>query len=213
MGAKIYYYKLTADNGGAPCVDDGLLSLAICKPLIRTGASVGDLIFGFAASALDGTNSLIYVAEITAIVPEGRYYQEPRYAGRADCIYARRGDRFEWRTGALHHGPEHLSHDLGPYPTYPRARVLLSESFRYLGARGTADYKSRYPFVRNAVECLGQGHRVNHTERLVAQLLALKQDLWTGFRRKVVGRPRSAPDRCVCHRVRSCGVIDAPEGC
>lgn len=32
---KIYFYKLTADNGGAPCVQDGLLSLAICKPMIR----------------------------------------------------------------------------------------------------------------------------------------------------------------------------------
>jgi hypothetical protein len=32
---RIYFYKLTADNGGAPCVEDGLLSLAICKPAIH----------------------------------------------------------------------------------------------------------------------------------------------------------------------------------
>jgi hypothetical protein len=32
------FYKLTADNGGAPCVRYGLLSLAICKPMIRKTA-------------------------------------------------------------------------------------------------------------------------------------------------------------------------------
>jgi len=37
---KIYFYKLTCDDGGAPCVQDGLLSLAICKPMIRSTAEV-----------------------------------------------------------------------------------------------------------------------------------------------------------------------------
>jgi hypothetical protein len=35
---KIYIYKLTSDDGGAPCVRDGILSLAICKPWIRSVA-------------------------------------------------------------------------------------------------------------------------------------------------------------------------------
>ncbi len=43
----IYVYKMTADNGGAPCVHRRLLSLAICKPKIRKAANRGDLIFGF----------------------------------------------------------------------------------------------------------------------------------------------------------------------
>ena len=41
---RIYLYKLTNDDGGAPCVHDGLLTLAICKPMIRTAARIGDLI-------------------------------------------------------------------------------------------------------------------------------------------------------------------------
>jgi Nucleotide modification associated domain 2 len=48
--SDIYFYKLTADNGGAPCVRHGLLSLAICKPMIRKTAEEGDLTFGFAAN-------------------------------------------------------------------------------------------------------------------------------------------------------------------
>jgi hypothetical protein len=41
-----YVYKLTVDDGGAPCTDGGLLTLAICKPGIRTHAGVGDFICG-----------------------------------------------------------------------------------------------------------------------------------------------------------------------
>ena len=53
---NIYFYKLTADNGGAPCVRYGLLSLAICKPMIRKTAKEGDLVFGFAANSLHRYN-------------------------------------------------------------------------------------------------------------------------------------------------------------
>jgi len=59
---KIYVYKLTADNGGAPCVQDNLLSLAICKPMIRKKAKEGALIFGFGAK--NYSERLIYNAHV-----------------------------------------------------------------------------------------------------------------------------------------------------
>jgi hypothetical protein len=40
MQQRVYFYKLVVDDGGAPCVQNGLLSLAICKPQIRKTASV-----------------------------------------------------------------------------------------------------------------------------------------------------------------------------
>ena len=52
---KVYVYKLTVDNGGAPCVVSGRLSLAICKPIIRKVALEGSWIFGFAADSLGQT--------------------------------------------------------------------------------------------------------------------------------------------------------------
>jgi len=42
MNNDIFMYKLTTDNGGAPCVENELLSLCICKPKIRMSAKVGD---------------------------------------------------------------------------------------------------------------------------------------------------------------------------
>src|SRR3989449_5973689 len=87
--SKCYFYKLTCDDGGAPCVQDGLLSLAICKPMIRSTAEVGDLIFGFAAKSLFGDNRLIYIAWVTDKKSEGEYYLNKRFSGRGDRIYRR----------------------------------------------------------------------------------------------------------------------------
>lgn len=205
--AKIYFYKLTTDNGGAPCVQDGLLSLGICKPRIRSTAEPGDLIFGFAATSLHPDNRLLYIACVTKKISDGRYYTTKKYARRGDCIYARRGDRFVWCKGALHHGPKHLVHDLGPYPNYEMANVLLSEDFRYFGRNGSADYKSRYPQIKQAVERLGRGHRTRHNPRLRRELLALKREVWKSTRKKVLGAPTSKPSRGACHRSRSCGIV------
>jgi hypothetical protein len=173
---RIYFYKLTEDNGGAPCVTSDLLSLAICKPMIRKTAKEGDLIFGFGANSLDPDNRLdphnrlIYVARVTEKLPDGKYYKDPQFAQRADCIYRCiyrvEGDSYEWKPGSLHHSREDLGHDLGKCPNYLRANVLLSEDFRYFGKAGTDEYKSRFPDVCHAVERLGQGHRVHHVPEL-----------------------------------------------
>jgi Nucleotide modification associated domain 2 len=42
----IYAYKMTDDNGGAPCVRDGFLTFAICKPEIRKIAKEDDVLIG-----------------------------------------------------------------------------------------------------------------------------------------------------------------------
>jgi hypothetical protein len=204
---KIYFYKLTADNGGAPCVWNGLLSLAICKPMIRTKAKRDDLVFGFAANSLRHDNRLIYVARITGKVCNGDYYRQERFAKRGDRIYEWRRNSFTWRKGALHHGPKHLVHDLGRGPRYARATVLLSTDFRYFGGSGTSDYRVRFPLVREVVEELGRGHRVPHDERLRMALLDLKEWVWKNTPKRVAGKATDAPRAGVCHRSRSCEVV------
>ena len=67
----LYYYKLTVDDGGAPCIRNGLLSLAICKPMIRAKAELDSIIFGFAANSLEETNPLLYIAVVTDIARDG----------------------------------------------------------------------------------------------------------------------------------------------
>ena len=196
---KIYFYKLTCDDNGAPCVHDGMLSLAICKPMIRGTAQPDDLIFGFAANSLRRDNRLLYLARVTGKVGKGGYYVQKQFAGRDDCIYERRGSRFVRRTDArpgLHDRPDDLDHDLGQCPDYAKANVLLSRDFRYFGANGSAGYKSRFPRLKEAVEPLGRGHRVvQHDQPLWNDLMALKRQAWGETHRMVVGPPTSTPRR------------------
>lgn len=205
---RIYFYKLTADSGGAPCVEHNLLSLAICKPMIRSTAKRGDVIFGFAANSLHPDNRLVYIARVTEKTENGLYFIQRRFAGRSDRIYRRKGDKFEWRSRARHHGPDDVARDLGQYPRYKRANVLLSTDFRYFGGCGSDDYKDQFPRIARAVEALKRGARVRHNELLRAELCTLEKQVWANTRRKVAGYPTSEPSRSVCHRARDCGVLE-----
>jgi hypothetical protein len=182
---KFYLYKMTVNNGGAPSVQNGLLSLAICKPTIRRVALKGDVIIGFAGNKLVGEgyddNSIVYAAIVSRKL-DGEYYSEKEYAGRPDCIYRRTGKRFAKKVKAMFHtGPDKLEHDLGAPPYYKNAAVLLSEgakNFMYFGNQCPVQYKNSFPRLRKEIERLRRGHRVNHDPQLYAELLRLKELLW-----------------------------------
>lgn len=179
---KVYIYKLTVDDGGAPCVCDGILSLAICKPAIRSTAKHGSIILGFAANCLHKDNRLIYAAKVTKNLDGRKYFSESsRYADRPDCIYGWDGQRFEWKADSKFHSASDLQHDLGEEPRYKRAHVLLSEgteNFRYFGDACKIRYKNEYPQLTTIVESLGQGHRVNFGSELQKELSQLLRRLW-----------------------------------
>jgi hypothetical protein len=187
-GGKVYLYKLIADNGGAPCVADQLLSLAICKPIIRKVAKEGSWIFGFAADALKTThqeNRLIYVAKVTKAVLGPEYYGEGSvYVDRGDCIYRWSAGKYQWRAGAAHHkGGLALSHDLGTEQDgFDRARVLLSDYYRYFGVRGPTLSAQHCDPLRLLLGRLTQGHRVNLgvAERNALELLVTQAFGMTG---------------------------------
>ena len=166
---KFYLYKMTVDDGGAPCVQDGLLTLAICKPTIRRVAPEGSVIFAFAGNCMDSEgyrdNCIVYAAVVSRRVPNCEYYSKRQYAHRQDCIYKRNGSGFALKAKAkFHRGPGDLEHDLGAAPDYPNA-VLLSDGvrdFRYFGTKCPVKYKKTFPRLRRLIERLAEGHRVNH---------------------------------------------------
>ena len=210
---RTYFYKLTVDDDASPCVQSALPSLVICEPFIRASAEPGAVVFGSAADRLDAENALLYIAAITNKCLDGHYYEEARFAGGWDCIYARRGAKFVWRGGAFNHDPEDVIDDLGPAPGCPCVNVLLSEDFRYLGNQGTRDYKTKYPLIERAIERLSRGHPVNCPHGLRAELLAFKDEVWRASRRKVMGQPLETADRRRCHRNHSCGVVEQARSC
>lgn len=181
----IFIYKVVVDNGGAPCVHKGLLSLAICKPKIRKSAGIDSLIFGFGGR--DYGERLIYVARVTGKLEGPKYYTSREYAGRRDRIYRRLHGKAELLNSAQYHTEDDLQKDVGRH--FENASVLLSDDFRYFGANGTADYKNRYQTVKQMVEMLGQGHRRNHEDGLRSALVRMKCELWKKFQSQEVGEP------------------------
>ena len=156
---RIYVYKCVVDDGGAPCVDDGLLTLTICKPYVRRTARKGDLIFVGSNRNETPPNRLVYIAEVSRRLPEGKYFEGDEYKRRQDCIYERLSDGpLERRKNARFHGyPKARISDLGDEPNYPKANALIADDFRYFGKSGNDDWKSVASRLKELVEGLGQG--------------------------------------------------------
>lgn len=186
--SRLYLYKLRYINDTAPCEQDGLLSLAICKPSIRRTAQPGDLIFGVAATGCIPDNPLVYVARVDAAVSGADYYGDRRFTGRRDCIYAHDGTDYHLRPGiALHTEPENRRRDLGDAPEWASARVLVFKEYAFFGEHGPNDYKPLFRRVARMVDALTQGHRVNHGDDVRAELQELYQ--WTMQRRRGTTTP------------------------
>lgn len=138
MQTKIYFYKMIVDNGGAPCVQDGLLSLAICKPQIRSTIDTNDFIIGFGSNVLD--NKLIYIAKITDKLLDGEYYKQEKYFYRDDCLYSFDGQQYSRRENKKYHIGNNTPTDEG------NDIVLLSNNYRYFGNKSSNDYKKKISY-------------------------------------------------------------------
>lgn len=192
----IYVYKVVADIGGAPCVWNNVLSLAICKPMIRKTACKGSLIFGFGGK--DYEERLIYIAKVTKKLKGPDYYRQRKYARRPDCIYRVENGKAVLKGSARYHvESDQRKKDIGR--RFERAYVLLSKDFRYFGGKGTDDYKKRYPRIGRLVEELTQGHRCRHSTEFRNDLLKLQAEVWRIFRRMKVGPPTENDRRRPCN--------------
>ena len=86
--ASIRIYTQTYDDGAAPCHQDGITSLVICKGQIRKLAAVGDIVIGMGGSGMPGCDrgDILWVGRVSAKMSTKEYH--PRYGGkRRDAIY------------------------------------------------------------------------------------------------------------------------------
>lgn len=167
----------------------GLLSLAICKPMIRRKAQMDDWIIGLGGKKLG--DGIIYVARVTRTA-DYEYYRQRHFASRPDCIYHFRHEALiRKNTAAYHADPGNMPKDIGAGPDYRNARVLLSSDFRYFGEKR----ESAPPDLQAFADSIGRGHRVNHDPAGRKALISLIATLWRKHAgKKQIGEPHSKPD-------------------
>lgn len=82
MMPALFAYKISRDYGFAPHPFRGLCSLATCKPKIRSGAKVGDLVLGFSGKGLGLYPRLLYAMKVTEKMTFDEYWRDSRFLNR-----------------------------------------------------------------------------------------------------------------------------------
>lgn len=90
---SIWRYVLKYDNGMAPCLQDGLLTLTCCKPRIRLGAREGDWVIGFLPKGMSRVPRVAWAGQVSKVILLGEYQAD--HPHRYDAIYRRTGLSWE----------------------------------------------------------------------------------------------------------------------
>ena len=129
---NIFRYVVRYDGGSAPRPYGGACTLAICKPMIRRTASVGDWIIGVRSKASD---RVVYVMQVSEVVPFTRYWSDPRFTDRRtgaspvpDNIYRPNNH------GELVQTPNPIHDHTETITDLSGRNVLVSKRFWYFGA-------------------------------------------------------------------------------
>jgi hypothetical protein len=208
---RIYVYKITADDGIAPCPQSGLLTLGVCKPAIRRTAKEGDYLIGIGSNTRY-PRRLIYVAQIDEPIPGNEYYlRSGKYWPRRDCIYVVHPDgSYGWvnRGGRGVHNPSRMpsqtNRDVGRCGRCSNAIVLPSRRFVYFG-RDSANYSEaiwlRYPDIIARIFLLKQSHLVKHEQRFKQRLHEFCEFVLchTWNNAPILDAPHDKPSECTCH--------------
>jgi hypothetical protein len=190
-GPRIYRYILETDDGMAPCVDGGLLTLATCKPVIRRVARPDDWVLGFLPGS-ESRGMVAWAARVDRKVEQGAFGRE--FRGRSDAVYPWDDEgNIVFLRPAYHPKPYDRKKDLsGP------ALIFDPTATWYFG-----DNPKRLPDVILHLAASGQNHRVNF--RQPGDYRAMLDWLAAIGEPGMHGKPRHAPGP------KSCGGKPAPK--
>jgi len=168
---RIFLYRMMTDAGSAPNVAGDTCTLAICKPMIRRSAKVGDIIIGLRAKSGEigslgphAVDSVLYVMKVT---DKKTFAEYDDFCGtylsikiptelhpEGDCLYRADGTQ---REGG-HHGPYHAEQDKSGLYVLMGAGARKNFWYRKdpVGHRLTSDLAAALD-----VESVRRGHRVH----------------------------------------------------
>ena len=145
---RLFRYILKDDNGMGPCVEDGIMTLATCKPQIRKSTEVGDWIAGFMPRPHE-RGLLVYAGRVARILDWGPY--EAEFRGRKDAVYRVHPNvQVERLRDDYHADEKRMNKDLSA-PVV----VFDENAFWYFGGK-----PERLPHRLLHLAASGRGHRV-----------------------------------------------------
>lgn len=161
---RLHTYVVVTDLGIAPNPFHGVCTLAVCKPVIRRTARVGDWILGTGSKARGLQGCAVYAMQVAEILDFEAYWHDPRFHAKrpdpAGSPSRQAGDNLHWfdpATGdwntvpGAYHNAWHRERDL------QGRQVLIGWDFVYWGSEGPPVP----PCADVDVVCRGRGHR-NH---------------------------------------------------
>lgn len=166
---RLFSYCIPVDDGAAPNPFWGICTLAICKPVIRRVANVGDWIAGVGSTNVRGVsyqNKLVYAMKVSEKLTMEEYdihcrkYLPNKIPDIHSSDYRKNvGDSiYDYSSGeskllASVHNLANKEHDLnGKF-------VLLSNHFYYFGKNAIDIRENLFPIIKQ-----GQAHKSNFNE-------------------------------------------------
>lgn len=164
---KLISYVITHDYGFAPNPYFEYLTLATCKPKIRTFAKVGDVIIGSGSSKGIGVNKIVFVGIISEIIKMNDYFIDKRFENkkpnnlssetlRGDNIYYKENDVWK-QLPQKFHDLNDLAHDTSS------ENVLICDKYWFFGENA--------PLIPPHLMCIikkGPAHKYTDNEFIVS---------------------------------------------
>ncbi len=143
----LHTYKVAHDAGAAPQPGFGICTLAICKPVIRRCAQIGDIIVGFGCRP--DSNRIVYCMQVDEILTWPQYVARcktdaalngkiPKNENDAgDCIWLEeRSESYEPLPSWSRHNSDNFQQDV-----LNGKNVLLAKKFWYFGKSDKYDVR------------------------------------------------------------------------
>jgi hypothetical protein len=194
---RLFSYVIARDYGFAPNPFHGVCTLAVCKPVIRRVAQVGDWIVGTGSVTKGRRDHLVFAMQVSETLLYNEYWSDSRFHAKrpnlrgsikqayGDNIYHRISDDQPWQQEDSHHSLSDGQVNMQNVEADTRTdRVLIAEDFVYLGSSGLV-LPEEFRKSDSVDFRAGRGHRSNYPETAVQAMLAWLESLPRGYR----GRP------------------------
>lgn len=185
----LFSYCIPTDDGAAPNPFWKVCTLAICKPVIRRTAIIGDWIVATGSTKYGFQNQVIYAMKVTSKktlkeydqfckqslpdkIPDWESKELERKLG--DCIYDYSAEYPKLRNSVHHEG--NVKTDQGG------KNVLLSTHFYYFGSKPVPLPLNLLPVVKQ-----GQGHKSNYNDAYKDSFVTWIEN--SGFKKNIVENP------------------------